>query len=81
MAIGSARWWRNALVDVGLRLAGLIVLVVALGTEHLSGVELSFGIAAAVAMGVLLVIPVMVCVMALRSPARLESRMDRGADT
>lgn len=80
-AIGSPRWWRNALTDVGLRLAAPIFLIVLLATGQPSGVAFWIGIAGAVAMVLLLVFPVMVCVIALRDPARLEQQVDRGADT
>ena len=75
-AIGSPRWWRRALTDVGLRLAALIFLIMAMVTERPSGLAFWVGIVGGIAMVLLLVFPMMVCVIALRDPARLEARED-----
>lgn len=79
--IGSARWWRHALTDVGLRLAGLVLVIVVMATGRVSGADFWVGIVGAVMMALLLVFPVMVCVIALRDPSRLEQRGGHGTDT
>lgn len=66
IAVASARWWRNTALDIGLRLVGLIVLVVGLASGSAEGGYLWFGVAAAVVMTLLLVLPIVVCVTALR---------------
>ena len=68
VAVGSARWWRNALTDIGFRLAGLALVVVALVSDRAHGGYFWFGLVVAVVMCFLLVFPVLACVMVLRKP-------------
>lgn len=67
-AVGSPRWWRNAATDIGFRLAGLIIVVVALSSGRAHGGYFWFGLVVSVVMSLLLVFPVLACVTALRKP-------------
>lgn len=80
--IVSPRWSGRLLLNLGLRLASLVLLILGLATGRVSGVAFGFVLAAAIAIFVMLVFRVTIHVKALsRSRARLVRTDERGEVT